>query len=69
MCIAHTAEGELILKDGLKFTETHWLKWKEFLKLYLTMEAWFHDSVDKDEVHKSMLAISAVLKALQLYFP
>ncbi len=69
MCIAHTAEGELILKDGLKFTETHWLKWKEFLKLYLAMEAWFHDSVDKDEVHKSMPAISLVLKALQLYFP
>ena len=32
----------MILKDGLKFTETHMLKWKEFLKLYLAMEAWFH---------------------------
>jgi hypothetical protein len=32
------------------------------------MEEWFHDSIDKDEVHKSRNEIAKVLTSLQ-FFP
>jgi hypothetical protein len=69
MCIAHTAAGELTLKHELNLSNAHWLKWKQFLKLYLGMEAWFHDSIDKEEVIRARPAIASVLDNLKLYFP
>ena len=69
MCIAHTAAGELTLKHELNLSDAHWLKWKRFLKLYLGMEAWFHDSIDKEEVIQARPAIASVLDNLKLYFP
>jgi hypothetical protein len=40
-----------------------------FLKSYLAMEEWFHDSNDKDEVHNSSDKIAKVVTSLQFCFP
>ncbi len=59
----------MILKNELNLFNAHWLRWKQFLKLYLAMEAWFHDSISKEEVICARPAIAAVLDSLKLYFP
>jgi hypothetical protein len=41
----------------------------EFIKLYLSMEDWFHDSNDKEEVNQARPLIAKVLKMLQWLFP
>ena len=38
-----------------------------FLKIYLAMQEWFHDSNDKDEVHNSRDEIAKVLTSLQKF--
>jgi hypothetical protein len=48
MCILHTADRELILKHELNYQTKHWKKWLEFVKSYLAMEEWFHDSCPKE---------------------
>jgi hypothetical protein len=50
LCIAHTTDRSTILKHSLSFSEARWKKFVEFLKLYLSMEEWFHDSNEKEEV-------------------
>jgi hypothetical protein len=47
LCIAHTLEGSEVLQKGLQYSQHKWVKWLKFLKLYLSMEVWFHDSNDK----------------------
>ncbi len=69
LCIAHTNDGELILKNELNLSPGHWTRWLQFLKLYLSMLAWFHSSVPKEEVRCAGPAVSSVLTSLQLYFP
>jgi hypothetical protein len=53
LCIAHTLEGSDILRKGLQYSQHKWVKWLKFLKLYLSMEEWFHDSNNKVEVDTS----------------
>ena len=51
LCIAHTVEGSSILQKGLGYiSNSRWKKFLDFLKLYLSMEEWFHDCNKKDEV-------------------
>ena len=69
MCIANTSSGELILKHQLNFTDHHWLQWRRFLQLYLSMEAWFHGEIPLIDIEYARDAISHVLSSLQLYFP
>jgi len=40
----------------------------EFLKLYLSMEEWFHDANDKNEVRCAREEIAKVLQLLQQFF-
>ena len=44
-------------------------RWIEFLKLYLSMEEWFHDENDKMEVEHSCDLIARVLTDLKYLFP
>ena len=37
LCIAESADGELILRHHLNYMNKHWKQWKELLKLYLSM--------------------------------
>lgn len=69
LCIANTSSGELILKHELNFSDHHWLQWTRFLKLYLSMEAWFHNEIPRSDVKYAREAISHILSLLQLYFP
>ena len=62
-------EGRMKLKDTLGHTSSKWKKMLEFIKLYLSMEEWFHDSNDKEEVNQARPLIAKVLKMLQWLFP
>lgn len=70
LCIAHTAEGSNKLQQALgRPSPPQWKKFLEFLKLYLSMEEWFHDCNRKDEVANSRKMIGKVLRMLQDLFP
>ena len=70
LCIAHTSCGRDVLTRCLRLTpEIKWKQFIEFMKLYLSMEEWFHDANDKDEVKCARKEIAKVLQSLQLFFP
>jgi hypothetical protein len=69
LCIAHQTKARLVLKAALGLSDIQWRKFIHFLKSYLVMEEWFHDSNDKDEVNSSRQEISKVLTSLQKFFP
>jgi hypothetical protein len=48
--IAHTINGSHVIKRFLKYSDAKWKQYIKFLKLYLCMEEWFHDSNNKLEV-------------------
>ena len=50
LCIAYTTNGSRVMKRSLKYSDTKWKQYIEFLKLYLCMEEWCHDSNNKLEV-------------------
>jgi hypothetical protein len=49
LCIAHTTNGSCVMKRSLKYSDSKWKQYIKFLKLYLCMEEWFHDSNNKLE--------------------
>ena len=61
LCIAHTSSGRSVLKGCLKQSDCRWKQFIEFLKLYLSMEEWFHDANDKKEVRCACEEIAKVL--------
>ena len=70
LCIAHTVDGSDKLQKALGYpSQSRWKKFLEFLKLYLSMEEWFHDCNRKEEVHNSRDMIAKVLRMLQDLFP
>jgi hypothetical protein len=50
LCTAHTANGSRVMKRLLHYSDAKWKQYIEFLKQYLCMEEWFHDSNSKVEV-------------------
>jgi hypothetical protein len=69
LCIAHTTNGSHVMKRSLSLSDTKWKQCIEFLKLYLGMEEWFHDSNNKLEVINARPQIAKVLQSLQQLFP
>jgi hypothetical protein len=70
LCIAHTTDGSIKLQQALGEPSQHrWKKFLEFLKLYLSMEEWFHDCNRKEEVDNSRIMVGKVLRMLQQLFP
>jgi len=67
LCI--DADGALTLQHELNYTGPHWKDWLGFLKLYLSMEEWFHDARPKEEVCRSGEAVVMVMEDIQRYFP
>ena len=59
--IAHTSNGSHVMKRSLSFSDTKWKQYIEFLKLYLCMEEWFHDSNNKVEVINARPQIANIL--------
>jgi len=68
LCIAHRTKAKTILKNSLQLSDVRWRKFIHFLKSYLAMEEWFHDSNDKDKVHNARDEIAKVLTSLQKKF-
>ncbi len=68
LCIAHRTKAKTILKSSLQLSNVRWRKFIHFLKSYLAMEEWFHDSNDKDKVHNARDEITRVLTSLQFFF-
>jgi len=69
LCIGSTALGGEKLQTALLYNDRTWKKWLGFVKLYLSMEEWFHDSNPKDEVNNARPLITKVLQLLQDLFP
>jgi hypothetical protein len=61
LCIAHSTNESHVIKRSLKYSDTKWKQYIKFLKLYLCMEEWFHDSNNKFEVINTRLQIAKVL--------
>jgi hypothetical protein len=57
------------MKRSLKFSDAKWKQYIKFLKQYLCMEEWFHDSNNKVEVIKARPQIAKVLQSLQQFSP
>ncbi len=68
LCITHTTNGSCVIKRSLKYSDTKWKQYIKFLKLYLCMEEWFHDSNNKLEVINAWPQIAKFLWSLQLFF-
>jgi hypothetical protein len=63
LCIANTTEGSHKLQKALEFgTPSRWNKWLNIIKLYLSMEEWFHVCNKKEEVNTARQKIANVLK-------
>ncbi len=70
LCIAHTVDGSVKLQKALGYpSQSRWKKFLECLKLYLSMEEWFHDCNRKEEVLNSRDMIAKVLRMVQDLFP
>jgi hypothetical protein len=61
VCIAHTTNRSRVMKRSLSLSDTKWEQYIEFLKLYLGMKEWFHDSNNKLEVINTQPQIAKVL--------
>ena len=61
LCIAHTSNGSRVMKRSLKYSNAKWKQYIKFLKQYLCMEEWFHDSNNKVEVINARQQTAKVL--------
>jgi hypothetical protein len=69
LCIGSTVLGGEKLQSALRYDDRTWKKWLQFIKLYLSMEQWFHDSNPKEEVNNARPLIAKVLRSLKDLFP
>jgi hypothetical protein len=69
LCIAHATNGSCVMKRSLKYSDAKWKQYIKFLKLYLCMEEWLHDSNNKLEVMNTQPQIAKVLQSLQHFLP
>ncbi len=69
LCIAHKTNGSCVMKRSLSLSDTKWKQYIEFLKHYLGMEEWFHDSNNKKELINARPQIAKVLWLFEHFFP
>ena len=69
LCLLNTDEARHVLEPLLESKGSNVEKMVNFLKLYLSMEAWFLSINKKSEVHASRLVIGHVIQMLQELFP
>jgi hypothetical protein len=69
LCIAQATNRRCVMKRSLRLSDTKWKQYVEFLKIYLGMEEWFHDSNNKLEVVNAQPQIAKVLQSLHHFFP
>jgi hypothetical protein len=69
LIVAHRGHAKEALQSGLRLYDDHWKKFLNFIKMYLGMEEWFHDTIDKQDVIDARVTIASVLSNLKKYFP
>ncbi len=69
LCIAHATNESHVMKRSLRYSDAKWKQYIKFLKLYLCMEEWFHDSNNKVEVINARPQIAKMFWSLQQCFP
>lgn len=69
LCLSHTDLIHNTLKDYLRSSSISIHKFFECLKLYLSMEEWFHQSNPKDEVNAARTLIAYTIELMQFVFP
>ncbi len=69
LCIALTTNGSHVMKRSLQYSDAKWKQYIKFLKQYLCMEEWYHDSNNKVEVINARPLIAKLLQSLQQFFP
>jgi hypothetical protein len=57
------------MKRSLKYSDAKWKQYIEFLKQYICMQEWYHDSNNKVEVINPQPHRARVLQSLQQFFP
>ena len=57
------------MQRSMGMSDDTWRKFKAFLKLYIGMEEWFHDSNNKAGVIGARSEIAKVLRSLKTFFP
>ncbi len=61
LCIARTTNGSCVMKRSLSLSDLKRKQYIEFLKLYLGMKEWCHDSNNKLEVINARPQIAKLL--------
>ena len=69
LCISYTVSGQEALRQVLEDHNLSFEQFRNFIRLYLAMEEWFHDSRPKDEVRHARRLIAKTLRALKRVFP
>jgi hypothetical protein len=67
LCISHTTNGSRVMKRSLKYSDAKWKQYIKFLKQYLCIEEWSHDSNNKVEVINTRTLIGKVVQSLQQF--
>ena len=67
--LLQTVDGSTKLQKSLRYSQSKWKRWINILKLYLSMEEWFYDRNEKEEVFQARPLIAKVLTMLQQLFP
>ena len=69
LLISYTKSGANCLETFLEKTSSTITDFRHFIKIYLSMEEWFHDENPKEEVRCSRALIADVLRRLKRVFP
>jgi hypothetical protein len=69
LCLAHTTAGKKALAPVWHKLGINQIEFCQFIKLYLSMEEWFHSDNPKAEVRGSRKLIGKVLRLLKKVFP
>ncbi len=69
LIVAYRGRAKEALQSGLRLNDDQWKKFIQFIKMYLGMEEWFHDTIDKQQVIDAQVTIASVLSNLKKFFP
>ena len=69
LVIAYRTKAKNVLQNALGLENRRWEKFLHFIKMYLGMEEWFHDSNNKQQVRHARDSIGRVMQSLKRFFP
>jgi hypothetical protein len=69
LIVAHRGRAKKTLQSGLRLNDDQWKIFLHFIKMYLGIEEWFHDTIVKQQVINARVTIASVLSNLKKFFP